>query len=165
MNYKSKPASQDEIAIYCLIGEAICAVQHVEDVLSHSIALKKDVKEPFSVPKPEANRILEKYRSLTLGKAVGLSKKEQLYSEPLLQELEKFLVERNWLVHKSVILNRDVWDMNVSRGTLLRTIKGISARAGKIYHAIEEDMMEFSEAKGLDMSRIRAEKRKHYDNE
>jgi len=32
--------SEIERALYCLVGESVCAVQHVEDALSHSIILK-----------------------------------------------------------------------------------------------------------------------------
>ena len=48
--YKKKSANQDEINLYCLVGEALCMVQHLEDALSHSITLKKDVKKPYSMP-------------------------------------------------------------------------------------------------------------------
>jgi hypothetical protein len=67
MNYKGKPASREELSLYCLIGEAICSVQHVEDALSHLITLRKDVKIPFGIPKSEGEKFLEKHRSLTLG--------------------------------------------------------------------------------------------------
>ena len=162
MIYRSKPASQDEITLYCFIGEAICAVQHVEDALSHSITLKKDVKTPFKIPKSEAERALVKNRSLTLGRAVRLAKKEQLFSKKLLQDLEEFLSERNWLVHKSIAQSRDEWDLNKSRDKLFRRISEISKQGQKLQHSIEEDLMDFSEANGLDMSGVRAELKKYY---
>ena len=88
--YSKKPANQDEIKLYCLIGEALCMVQHLEDALSHSITLKKDVKTPYSMPLKKANELLEGYRFYTLGQAIKLAKKEILYPEPLKQNLDFF---------------------------------------------------------------------------
>lgn len=90
-------------------------------------------------------------------KAIKIAEQAQLYSEPLQQELEGFLSERNWLVHKSIAQSRDDWDLNVSREQLFRRIKAINAQAQKLLHWIEEDLMSFSEANGKDMSRVRAE--------
>jgi hypothetical protein len=145
------------------MGEAITAVQHVEDALSHSIALIKDVKVPFRISRSEGDKALAKYRSLTLGQAVRLAKKDQLYPMQLLRDLEEFLSERNWLVHKSIAQGRDEWDSNPPWEKLYLKIKGISNRAGWLFHSIEEEMMTFSESNGLDMSKIRALKRKHYN--
>lgn len=161
MNYESKPASQEVLSLYCYIGEAICAVQHTEDALSHSIALKLDVKRPFRIPKVETDKALEKYRSFTLGRAVSRAKKERLYSMQLILELEKFLLERNWLIHKSIAQDRDKWDSNLSWNDLLLKIKGITIQAQGIQHSIEEDLINFSEANGVDMARVKAEIRKH----
>jgi len=38
--YKKKPGNQDEFTRYCLVGEALCMVQHLEEVLSDTIILK-----------------------------------------------------------------------------------------------------------------------------
>ena len=120
------------------------------------------MKTPSGMPKSEADKALIKYRSLTLGQAVGLAKKEQLYSKPLLGEFEKFLHERNWLVHKSIAQGRDEWDLNKSRDELFRRIKWISTQAQRLQHSIEEDLMNFSEANGIDMSKVKAEIKKYY---
>jgi hypothetical protein len=47
--YEKKSAFQNEINLYCLIGEAVCMVQVLEDALSTLITLKKEVKKPFSI--------------------------------------------------------------------------------------------------------------------
>lgn len=39
-NLVPKPASQDEVALYCYMGEAVCMIQHVEAALSTAITLK-----------------------------------------------------------------------------------------------------------------------------
>ena len=153
-----KPASQDEISLFCFVGEALCSVQHIEDALSHSIVLKKEKK----CNKAEADHLLKNYRSYTLGKAINIAKRAGLYSEQLQQELEAFLSERNWLVHKSIAQNRDDWDLNVSRDQLFRRVKAITNQAQRLQILIEEDLMNFSEANGVDMSRVRSEMKKYY---
>jgi hypothetical protein len=40
--------------------------------------------------------------------------------------------------------------------------KTITTQAQKLLQLIEEDLIEFSEANGVDMSRVRAEINKHY---
>lgn len=156
--YKLKPASDQELSLYVLIGEAVCAVQHVEDALSHFIVLKK-VTPPL---KQEADQLLDKHRSHTLGRAIKIGEKAGLYTDTLQQELSKFLSERNWLIHKSIAQDRDEWDLNTSRNQLFRRIKAITTHAQKLVQMIEEDMIEFSESKGKDMSQVRAEINKHY---
>ena len=157
-NHRYQPASQQELALYCFVGESVCAVQHVEDALSHSIVLKKTKPRL----KSEADQLLEKHRSYTLGKAIKIAKEASLYPESLQQELKEFLSERNWLIHKSIAQGRDEWDLNVSREKLICRIRAITTQAQKLLHLIEEDLIEFSEANGVDMSRVRAEITKHY---
>ena len=156
--YRFKPASQQELSLYCFVGESVCAVQHVEDALSHSIVLKKTKPRLRS----EADQLLEEHRSYTLGKAIKISEQASLYPESLQQELKEFLSERNWLIHKSIAQGRDEWDLNISRENLFCRLKAITTQAQRLLQLIEEDLIEFSEANGVDMSRVRAEINKHY---
>lgn len=154
---KHKPMHQDEFTLYVLIGEALCMIQHLEDALSHALVLRKEVKRPNGIPKANADFFLKKYRSYTLGKAISIAKKEQLYTNQLQKELEEFLLKRNWLVHKSIAQNRDEWDLNISRGKLFNGIKAITKQAQRLQILIEDDLINFSETNGVDMSRVRAE--------
>ena len=112
--------------------------------------------------KLEADQLLEKHRWYTLGKAIKIGDKAGLYPESLQQELKEFLSERNWLIHRSIAQGRDDWDSNISRGKLIRRIKAITTQAQGLLQLIEEDLIEFSEANGVDMSRVRAEINMHY---
>ena len=156
--YIFKQASQQELSLYCFVGESVCAVQHVEDALSHSIVLKK-TKPPL---RSEADQLLGKHRSYTLGNAIKIAEQASLYPESLQQELKEFLSERNWLIHKSIAQGRDEWDLNISREKLICRIKAIATQAQKLLQLIEEDLIGFSEANGIDMSRVRAEINRHY---
>jgi hypothetical protein len=156
--YIFKQASQQELSLYCLVGESVCAVQHVEDALSHSIVLKK-IKPRL---KSEADQLLEKHRLYTLGKAIKIAEQASLYPESLQQELKKFLSERNWLIHKSIAQSRDEWDLNISKEKLFCRIKAITTQAQELLQFIEEDLIVFSENNGIDMTRVKAEINKFY---
>ena len=156
--YRFKPASQQEQTLYCLVGEAVSAVQYIEDALSHSMVLKKEKPRLRS----DADELLEKHRTYTLGSAINIAQKESLYTDSLQQELRVFLSERNWLIHRSIAQGHDEWDSNISRDKLLYRIKTITTQAQKLLQLIEEDLIEFSEANGIDMSRVKAEINKYY---
>ncbi len=155
-NFKEKIANRDEITLYCLMGEALCKIQILEDALSHSITLKKDIKHPHGISRQEADNILKKYRSYTLGKAIKLAKGQMLYSDVLQSNLEAFLEERNWLVHKSM-------DDIISGKEIFNRIKGIANRAQILQRAIEDDLIELSESIGVDMSEVHAEIKRYYN--
>ncbi|MCL6417577.1 hypothetical protein MIB92_18095 [Aestuariirhabdus sp. Z084] len=155
---KIKSASEQELSLYCFVGEALCAIQHIEDAISHSIVLKINAPQT----KPEADQLLEKHRSYTLGKAMKICEGASLYDEVLQQELNKFLSERNWLVHRSIAHSRDEWDANVSREKLFGRLKAITTHAQRLLQLIEKDLIEFSEAKGKGMSSVKAYIDKHY---
>jgi hypothetical protein len=70
--YKYKQASPEELKLFTLVGEALCAIQHLEDALSHSMVLKKTKPRI----RAEADKLLEEHRSFTLGEAIKNSKKD-----------------------------------------------------------------------------------------
>ncbi|MFH1222974.1 MAG: hypothetical protein V1647_01355 [Pseudomonadota bacterium] len=140
--------------IEALHGEALCNIQLLEDALSHSITLKKDVKYLHKIPKEEANSLLKKNRSHTLGKAIKIAKKESIYSDVLQYELEAFLLERNWLVHKSMPEYLDEVCVSPGKTEFFDRIKGIANKAKLLQLTIEIDLIEFSESVGLDMSKV-----------
>lgn len=156
INFSMQLTSQDVADLYWLIGEAVFMIQHLEGALSVSITLKKDVKHPGSMPKEEANNRLKKHQSLPLGRAVELAKENNLYSDALHNDLENFRGERNWLIHKFVNHDLDEIHAASTRNGLFHRIKTISNKANTFQRVIEADLIEFSESKGIDMTRVRA---------
>lgn len=147
-----RPATQEEVALFALMGQALLNIQVLEECLSASITLKVDVGHPRKVSKIEADKLLKKRRALTMGKAIQQALNKELYADNLQDALRSFLAERNWLVHKSI---DDIY-MLTGRNMLLRRIKFIALEAHRIQRAIEDDLILFSESIGLDMSRVRA---------
>lgn len=155
-----KKDRQGMVALYCLMGEALCMIQHLEDALSHSLALKQSAKYPNNMLRDESNKALEKYRRYTLGQAVSLAKKHGLYHDKLQDVINDLLIERNWLIHKCI---DDLYNSARKEG-LFHRIKNISSNAVIIKHDIEVDLVAFSELRGMDMSRVRAAIKQYYDD-
>ena len=157
-NIKFKEASEKEISLYGLLGESLCAVQILEDALSHSIVLKKT--EPDQ--KKEADNLLKKQRFYTFGKAINIVKKESLLPKPLEIELSKLLTERNWLIHESITNNKNDFKSDSYFNKLFERIKTITSKAHELQISIELDLIKYSEKKGIDMSKVKNEMNKNY---
>lgn len=145
-------ANNNEINLYCFIGEAILKTQIVEQALSHSITLKMNPNET----KAQADEFLRKNQSYTLGKAIKIVAREKLYTTSLQDELNAFLEQRNWLVHKVVCGNEEDFNAGNIKMELLNKIKSISNKAEYIQRLIELDLIDFCTSLGKDMSKIAA---------
>jgi hypothetical protein len=144
-----KPASKDEIDLFCFMGEALCKTQILEQALSHSITLKMNSE----VSRTEADEKLTKTQTYTLGKAIKLAEKENLLPLSLQANLYSFLDQRNWLVHKAMFEGRK--DSHIAVTNLLfGRIKGISTAAENLQSEIELDLIKFCKSKGRDMSKV-----------
>jgi hypothetical protein len=153
-----KPPSQDEITLYCFMGEAVCMIQELESALSCSITIQKH----STATKEEADVALNKHRKhYTLGKAVKLAEKENLLPLPLQDALNNFYHKRNWLIHEAMFESIEYRSDETSMKQLLHKIKSITSDAMTIKHAIEMDMLKFSESKGKDMSKVRKAMEEH----
>ncbi len=151
-NINKIPANQDEITLYCFVGEALWKIQIVEQALSHSITLKMN----SAATKERADEFLKQHQSYTLGKAIKVVIKERLYDSSLQDELNAFLGQRNWLVHKAMPESQHGLNWEDKREELFQKIKSISDRAESIQRKIEYDMINFCSSKGKDMSKILA---------
>lgn len=155
---KFKEASEKNIILYSYLGESLCAVQILEDALSHSIVLKKTEPDQNN----EADNLLKKQRSYTLGRAINIVKKESLLPKPLEIELSEFLIERNWLIHKSITDNKKDYKSDSYYNNLFEKTKAISLKANTLQIAIELDLIEYSEKKGIDMTKVKNDMNKYY---
>src|ERR1041384_1994067 len=98
-NLVLKPASQDEKDLYCFMGEALCMIQTVEGALTIALTIKLH----SDATKDEADEALNIHFSYTLGRAINVAAKENLFPPELQNELNDFLQQRNWLVHKNMV--------------------------------------------------------------
>jgi len=146
------PADNNEITLYCFLGEAMLKTQMVEQALSYSITLKMNPTET----KERADEFLKQNQSYTLGHAIKIAIKEELYNLPFLDELKAFLEQRNWLVHKVIIGNEEDFNAGKIKEELCNKIKDISDNAESIKRVIEYDLIDFCFSKGKDMPETRA---------
>ncbi|MGB8467646.1 MAG: hypothetical protein WCE21_01460 [Candidatus Babeliales bacterium] len=162
MSYKTNLTGQNVASFYCLIGEAIWMIQHLEEALSHSITIKNDVKYPRRISEEEAKGSLERYRSLSLDNAINFANNNNLYSDILYNDLAVFKKERDWLVHK--LLRNNFEDMHAAptRNRLFHRIKAISNKANMLQKAIEVDLIQFSEAVGMNLPTVHAATRQYF---
>lgn len=115
----------------------------------------------------EADKILDGYQSLPLGKIIKITEEEKIYPEPLQKELRDLLKERNWLVHKCLFHNKggaNIYpfqdnahrDISLGKLALFNRIKNISNQIHKIMVEVDNDFIERAELKGMNMSKIKA---------
>ena len=144
------PANNNEINFYCFLGEALLKTQMVEQALSHSITLKMNPAET----KERADEFLKRNQRYTLGQAIKIAIEEKLYNLSLQDELDAFLQQRNWLVHKVICGNEEDLNARNIKEELLHKIKDISDNAESIQSVIQYDLIDFCSSKGKDMSEI-----------
>ena len=150
---QKRPASQGEILLFTMMGQAMLNIQVLEECLGASITIKLDVGYPRKISKAEADEKLQhRLRKYTLGGAIKEASKNKLYSEEIQSALGDFLKERNWFTHRIVddVYTPSKWD------ALFVRIKSIANEAHRIQRAIEDDLISYSESNGLDMSSVRA---------
>jgi len=146
------PANNNEINLYCLLGEALLKTQMVEQSLSYSITIKMNPAET----KERADEFLKQNQSYTLGRAIKIAVNENLYNLSLQDELNAFLQQRNWLVHKVICGNEEDLNTGNIKEELFHKIKAISDKAESIKCIIECDLIDFCSSKGKDMPEILA---------
>ncbi len=141
-------ANNNEINLYCFLGEAVLKTQMVEQALSYSITLKMNPAET----EERADECLKQYQRYTLGQAIKIAIRENLYNLSLQNELNAFLNQRNWVVHKVIIGNEEDFNAGNIKEELFHKIKDISDKAESIQREIEYDLIDFCSSKGKDMS-------------
>lgn len=151
-------ASEKDKFLYCCIGESFVAIQLLEDALSHSIVIKKT--EP--VQQKEADILLKKHRSYTFGKGLGIAKKDSLLPKSIENELSAFLKERNWFIHKSITENKEEYRTDSFFNKLVERTNAITTKAHELRVSIELHLIDYCEKKGIDMSKVKNDIKKHY---
>ncbi len=145
-----KSTKEETLILHALMGEALSALQHLEDCLSVSITIKGEAKHSGATSKAEADIIRKKYRKFTLGRAIKSTAKMNLYTDSLQESLEAFLAERNLFVHGCIdnIYKSTDWKI------LFQRITTIITRARQLQQLLESDLIIYSKSIGRDMSRV-----------
>lgn len=154
-----KPANQAELTLYCVMGEAVCMIQELESALSCAVIIRMH----SAATRAEADEALHKQRKqYTLGRAVQLADKEKFFSSSLQNDLNNFYQKRNWLIHDAMFESKEYRSDEIRMNQLFDKVQSIAREAIIIKHAIEMDMLDFSESQGKDMSSVRKAMKEHY---
>src|SRR3954470_20832166 len=87
-----------------LVGYAVWQIQVLEQVLASYLIMVHRITT--ATPRTEVETMFLKTAKHTLGQLFSAIRKTGGWSESLLPRLERFIVERNWLVHRSRHENR-----------------------------------------------------------
>lgn len=135
--------------LYALIGEGIWHLQNVEDALHTYLTIKQNVKIRGSMPPAQAEAILSKHRTNTLGTSLKISRDGQILGSSLQDRLDAFKEERDWLVHRSVHQCREDLYVDDKRFALMRRIQMFSEEAMTLQKLIAKELEDYVVAQGV----------------
>ncbi|MEM6722035.1 MAG: hypothetical protein AAF611_22090 [Bacteroidota bacterium] len=160
MNQKIKftKATEKDKFLYTCLGEALCAVQILEDAVSHSIVMKKIEPEQ----KKAAETLLNKQRKYTLSKVIKIVKEESLLPKSLEIQLSEILSERNWLVHHCITENKENYKSDIFYNKISEKTKAIVTKAQMLQVSIELDLIDYAETKGKNMANVKSKMSEYY---
>jgi len=135
--------------LFKVIGAGIWHLQNVEDALHTYITVKRDVKTRGAMAAEEAEAILLKHRTRTLGVSTKISRDALVLSPSLQERLERFKEERDWLVHRCVNQHRADLYENKKRYELIRRIESFTEEARAIQKLIGKELEDYVVAQGV----------------
>ena len=144
------PISEEELrAFFMLIGSGIWYLQHVENALATCIAVKGEIKEIGAVNADAGESLLAKHKRNTLGTSIKNAKNMNVLSAELMDALDKFKSERDWLVHRSLDQDGDGLYLNSGRNALLNRLNEFTKEAKKLQKLIAKELEDFVVSKGV----------------
>lgn len=147
----------DELdALYRSIGKGIWQLQNVEDALHTLLAIRVGMKTPGSVAKERALEILAKYRASTLGTALRLVKENGALSKSLLDRLDAWKIERDWVVHRSVHENGADLYTDEGRQSILSRLDAFFEEGMALQRAVGSELADWVAAHGIDVKKAHA---------
>lgn len=156
------PLHVEVATLFQLLGKSVWYLQHLEDALSTSIALKRDIKTRGSISEERANHILASHRKRTLGGSIEVARKAEIFTKIIQERLDEFLLERNWLIHRLIHENGSDMNVNGRREKLLQRIEDFVDEAQSLQRAIGEDLLQFVASQGVSLDWVEAHAQKEF---
>ncbi|HHT9123145.1 MAG TPA: hypothetical protein ACFYEF_09795 [Candidatus Wunengus sp. YC63] len=153
------PYSENDVdLLYRLIGKAVWHLQHLENALTLFAAMKRlqKVRDSKKISEKEAYEELEKQRKKTLGPLIESAKREAIIPDKLLDRFDKFLDERNWLIHKCVINEFLSLRNSSARSELFSRIDNFSEEATSLRNEIYTLLKTWFQSNGYDINKAHA---------
>ena len=140
--------------VAALIGHAVWQIQVLEETVAVHLVLvhKADAK----TARREVEAMFAKASKQTLGQLFGAIRDTGKSHSDLLSQLEHFVDERNWLIHRSRLENRKDLNSPTKRPQLVARISGIADEALSLMTAFQDLTETHLIARGMDRAKIQA---------
>ncbi len=102
-----------------------------------------------SLARIEIQQLFERVEKKTFGQLVARLKQKVPQSEPLLQQTERFVEKRNWLVHRSRLQSETELYSPGTKASLLKRIKDIADESLELNKAFGSEVEKFFLSHGL----------------
>jgi hypothetical protein len=134
---------------YNHIGAAVWHIQYLEDALIHYLVIKNLRLNP-AIAEEEVCERLAKMRKCVLGKVYKQARDLGIIPRDLEPRFEKFVDERNWLIHRSRHeCSTHLYD-DVRRIEMFNRISMIQDEAISIRKIIYSELSKFMSSEGFD---------------
>ena len=140
--------------LYSSIGKGIWHLQKLEDALHTCITVKRDIKVRGSISPDDAEAILSKRRSATLGTSLKIAREASVFGTELQARLDQFKEERDLLVHRSVHQNGHDLYLNDKRHELILRIQSFSEEALLLQKLVAKELEDFVVSQGVSREQI-----------
>lgn len=138
--------------LYTSIGRCVWNLQYVEDALTTLITLKVEIRLPGRVPLNEAQEKLAKHRRNTLGTSMKVVREKSLVGSELLERLNRFKEERDWLIHRSQQSHGDRLYTDEGRIDMFSRLETFETEALDLQKAVLAEINLFVAGQGLDVA-------------
>ncbi len=142
--------------LYHAIGGALWYLQYLEDVLVKFLATKALHARRAggaAVRMRDADEVIARMqRTMTLGKLIQDGGAEGVIRNECLERFRAFKVERDWLVHRSMVENGDDLYLDATREAVFGRIEAIRNEAASLKQIIVEDLESWMAAHGIDVA-------------
>jgi hypothetical protein len=142
---------------YRRIGSAIWHVQYLEDVLVNFLCLKTVHERRCSgqtVSMPDAEALISEKRKVTLGPLIESCTSRKIIQQKNRARFDAFKIERDWLVHRSMIESGDDLYHETTREAVFDRIAAIQEEARSLGSVVFQDLQSWVASHGVDLDSV-----------
>ena len=142
---------------YRRIGAAIWHLQYLEDALVNFLCLKTVHERRCSgetVSMPDAQALISEQRKVTLGPLIKSCTSRKIIQPKNRARFDAFKIERDWLVHRSMIESGDDLYHEVKRNAVFSRIAAIQEEARSLGSVMFQDLQSWVATHGVDLDTV-----------
>ena len=150
---KRAPTPDEVDALYRKIGLGVWHLQHLEYALHVLLTTKVDVKVPGSMPAEAVRAAFHGHTRKTLGAALRTAKDNAALPQTLQSELDAFLTERNWLIHRSIDDHAEGMFSEEGRRSAMTRLDQFVSEAQRLKELVIADFSAYAQSQGVSLSK------------